>query len=217
MPVNLGLLKNIGFFKFKHMATSHDAPSRLTPQEWLAILSWKKIPVETLAKRWGVSKVWVYAIARNPDRACHYDDALIGLPNANSSRPLRNRDAQVAAAMRGLRPKSAVKKERPLPPSYRYKGYLVLGSIVTASSHVGSIAEEGDRGIVVHVEDDGKQQRFGVIFESGQSDFFLPDHVDTYLASTGLIAPAMENYRYTDDATLGAEFDRGLFEFWPTI
>lgn len=195
---------------------SLDRISRLSPEQFKALAKYKGWKLKMLAERWGVTPEWMSNISRDPQRDLRYDDALIGLPNLNRlSRDLKTRSRQVEAAM----VRAGLKQEKARParpePGYRYRGYLYPGAIVTASADVGSMAEEGMRGVVFQVIDDGAGETYGVIFESGMWDWFKPEHADMYLATAGLVAPAAEHYVYRDEVRLQEDFAAGLFDFWP--
>lgn len=176
-----------------------------------------------MAVRWGMQPESLSAIARNPERAQRYDDMLHGLPNLNRvARELQRRAKQVESALirigTGKRGEEAPESEPVrLTPGYRYHGYLVPGALVAAACDVGEMAEEGSRGIVFEVQNDGVQEVYGVIFESGLWDWFPPDYVDRYLATIGLSAPDLESYRYAGESALQEDFAAGRFEFWPVL
>lgn len=200
------------------MPAAPNTVARLTPEQFKALARYKGWKFKMLAERWGVTPEWVSEVSRNAERDLRYDDALIGLPNLNRlARDLKARGRQLEAAMAKL----AAKPERPVParvaPGYRYSGYLYPGAILTASADVGSMAEEGMRGVVFQVIDDGAGESYGVIFESGMWDWFKPEHVDVYLATSGLTSPAAEQYVYRDEMQLQDDFDAGVFEFWPAV
>lgn len=187
---------------------------RLTPEQFKALARYKGWKFKLLAERWGVTPEWISMVSRDPQRDLRYDDALHGLPNLKRlARDLKARQRSVAAAL-GQQPVK-VQKFVPLAPGYRYRGYLHLGAIVTAAAEVGSIAEEGMRGVIFEVRDGGDREEYGVIFETGLWDWFAPDHVDRYLAGTGLTAPAADSYRYADEERLQVDFEGGQFDFWP--
>jgi hypothetical protein len=192
-------------------------PPRLTPEQFKALAKYKGWKFTMLAERWGVTPEWISNVCHDLQRDLRYDDALIGLPNLKRlARDQKARARQIEAAMlKGGAADKQGKAVRPLPPGYRYRGYFVPGAIVTASADVGSMAEEGMRGIVFQVIDDGKGERYGVIFESGMWDWFSPDYVDRYLATTGIHSAAITHYVYRDETTLQEDFDNGVFAFWP--
>lgn len=189
---------------------------RLSPEQFKALAKYKGWKFKMLAERWGVTPEWISQISRDPQRDLRYDDALLGLPNLNRlTRDIKARTRQIEAALARL----GQSRGKPVParpaPGYRYRGYLMTGIIVTASAEVGSMAEEGMRGIVFQVLDDGAHETYGVIFETGMWDWFPPDYVDLYLSSTGLVCAAAEAYVFTDERSLQADFSAGRFEFWP--
>lgn len=193
---------------------------RLTPEQFKALAKHKGWKLVDIAKRWGVTGDWIAREARNPNRAIRFDDALHGLPNLNRAlQDVARRERAARIALERLQNKKAAAPpvQRPVPAGYRYRDYLTVGSIVTAGVEVGSVAEEGMRGIVFEVRDLGSSQQFGVIFESGLWDWFAPDHIDAYLVSTGLDCAAAQEYRYVDEISLQRDFDVGLFEFWPVV
>jgi len=52
----------------------------LTPEEFKSEVSRRGWTYRALAERWGVTENYVSKLARNPDRALHWDDAVRGLP-----------------------------------------------------------------------------------------------------------------------------------------
>ena len=57
---------------------------RLTPDEFKAEFKRRGWTGRALATRWGKSETWISKIAGNPARDQHWDDAVLGLPMANS-------------------------------------------------------------------------------------------------------------------------------------
>lgn len=53
---------------------------RMTPDEFKAEFKQRGWNGKTLAMRWEVSEAWISKIAKNPQRAAHWDDAVRGLP-----------------------------------------------------------------------------------------------------------------------------------------
>lgn len=51
-----------------------------TPEEFKAEIGRRGWTYRALAERWGVTENWVSKLARNADRAMHWDDAVRGLP-----------------------------------------------------------------------------------------------------------------------------------------
>lgn len=189
---------------------THFSATRLTPEQFRAVVVARGWTYKELAHRWGVSSVWVSNLARNPDRPSHYDDAILGLPPRRFLvRNERRRRAWVEALV--LRARG----ERKAAGGFRYHGYLVPGAIVTAVDDLGSVAEAGMRGVVFQVADRGNREAYGVIFESGLWDWFEPEHIDKYLAETGLSDPGLKGSRPGSNAQLEADFKAGRFDFWP--
>jgi len=52
----------------------------LTPEEFKSEVSRRGWTYRALAERWGVTENYVSKLARNPERALHWDDAVRGLP-----------------------------------------------------------------------------------------------------------------------------------------
>ena len=59
---------------------SANAKQRLSPTEFKAEVGRRGWTYRALAERWEVSENWISKLARNPDRALHWDDAVRGLP-----------------------------------------------------------------------------------------------------------------------------------------
>jgi hypothetical protein len=208
---------------YECMKTKFPAPSeRLTPEQFKALSRYKGWRYTELSVRWGVTPEWVSILARNPNRPIAYDDALHGLPNRHHERLDSARRAKVvtdavnkASIQRSSKttsPRGATK----VHPGYRYRGYLQIGTIVTASEDIGSIAEEGMRGIVFQAVDMISQEKYGIIFETGLWDWFPPNYVDSFIVSSGIDAEGMASYQFTTELALQKDFETGTFEFWPT-
>ena len=193
-------------------------PLKLSPQQFKALAKYKGWTYRAMAKRWGIQPESLSAIARDPDRATRYDDMLFGLPNLNRlGRDMLRLSKQIDFAMGRAAAREASRPviEKALPPGYRYHGYLTTGAILTASQDVGSMAEEGSRGIVFAVKSGALSQDYGVIFESGSWEWFTPESVDQYLATTGLTDQKTQGYQYLNDQVLQNDFDLSKFDFWP--
>ena len=57
----------------------------MSPDEFKAETRRRGWTFRALAARWGKSETWVSKIANNPERDKHWDDAVNGLPAANTS------------------------------------------------------------------------------------------------------------------------------------
>ncbi|CAG9184246.1 hypothetical protein LMG32289_05567 [Cupriavidus pampae] len=200
---------------------------RFTPEQWKAFVKWKGWTYKELAAHWGISTTWMSNLARNPARAAHWNDALVGLPNKRTmtrdkrllarrlhglldehSQEARSREAARAAAAEAAKRSGA---------GYRHHGYFAQGTIVTACRDIGMVASEGDRGIVFQVEDLGKGERYGIVFETTLWDWFLPEHLDHYLATTGLTDPVAAATPFVDERGLQQLVASHKLVFWPAI
>lgn len=183
---------------------------RLSPEQFKAVVIGKGWTYRELATHWGITPVWLSNLGRNPDRPKHYDDAVMGLPSrGNLRRNEKRRQALVDAYVRKL-----AGKPRKATGAYRYHDQLVVGAIVTVSDDLGSMAEAGMRGIVFLARDRKNGEEYGVIFESGQWDWFTADYVDRYLVATGLVDELATGYKFASEERLNEDFKAGRFTFW---
>ena len=190
---------------------------RLTREEFRALAKAKGWKFTMLAARWGVTPEWVSNISRDPQRDLRYDDALYGLPNLHHlKRDLRHRSRELSVAVQEQQARRATRSILPAP-GHRYRGYLMPGTVVTVATAFGSIAEEGQRGIVFQVDQRDGQEFYDVVFENGEHDWFAPDAVDRYLVATGLIATGAVTYHYRSAAALAIDVHSGAFDFWPEV
>jgi len=192
------------------------AYAKMTPEQFKGLIASKGWTQEEVAALFGKSRIWLNTISADPDRSAHYDFAVMGLPAKRTfARDLRLLRDRIEAWI--LKKPAPRRREKKLGPEYRYRGYMVSGAIVTASDDIGSIAEVGTRGIVFQVEDQGAGvgERYGVIFETGAYEWFLPANVDTYLATTGLFDPELTDYKHSDIRYIVAKFGAGNLTFWP--
>lgn len=201
--------------KMKDRSTSNE---RLTPAQFRALMAWKGWTHQEVAARWDITRTWVTKIASNPERPARYDDAIRGLPNKKT----QNRDwAVLQRRLEGLLGAEDIKAQAQtvvrVTGDYRYHGYITVGSILAASADIGDMAELGARGVAFQVSDTGSGEVYGVIFESGLWDWFSPQHVDQYLASTGLTDVGMESFVFQDENQLQAIFEEGKISFWPNF
>lgn len=203
-----------------------------SPDELRALIKWKGWSHKQLAAYWNISQVHVSRIINDPDRAVHWNDAVVGLPrHPRLLSDLAARQARVASLMLDPAAVRVTKGRVGRPPlstlyesdeeeavkagsGYRHRGYVVVGSILTVANDLGDALPAGERGIVFAVEDTGVGERYGVIFENGEFHWFLPIHLDSELAGTGLDAPGLDGYRYQDDKQLVSDFNSGRFLFW---
>lgn len=54
---------------------------RMTSEQFKAEFKQRGWTGRTLAVRWEVSEAWISKIAKNSERAAHWDDAVRGLPH----------------------------------------------------------------------------------------------------------------------------------------
>lgn len=193
---------------------------RLTAEEFKGLVKFKGWTLRAAAVRWGITPEYLSEQIRNSSRSVKFDDMARGLPNLHRVRAEEKKlDYQLATALKRFQ-KADVQQETPAKwsqPGYRYHTYYYVGAIVSAAVDVGSIAEEGARGVVIAVTDDGVQESYAVLFESGEYDWFTPGYVDSYLCNTGLDMPSMTNYRFINEDELRSDFEQGIFDFWPVV
>ncbi|MCA8228162.1 hypothetical protein [Burkholderia vietnamiensis] len=209
-----------------------------TPDEFRALIRWKGWSHKELASYWQVSAVHVSRIVNDTNRAPHWNDAVMGLPRRSrmiSDLASRYARATRLAADAGLPdgcPADDGRRRVGRPPAprapaiddvldvqgagsgYRHRGYVVVGSILTLDHDLGDSLLEGTRGIVFEVTDTGVGERYGVIFENGEYEWFLPTHLDSGLTGTGLDAEGLGQYVFSGTAQLTDDFNRGRFQFW---
>lgn len=133
-----------------------------------------------LAKRWGISPVWLSKIINSSDRAAHYDDAFRGLPKASAV----THEAATMPTSSGV--PSRKRKKNPL---YRYQGVLELGEVLVAVRDFGSMAEEGARACIVRMRDAGAQlgEMYTIMFSDGAYEEVNVNVFDDYFQSVGLV------------------------------
>jgi hypothetical protein len=215
---------------------------RFSPTEFRALIRWKGWTHKDLAIHWDVSRVHVSRIVNDEERALHWNDAVIGLPRrARLVSDLAARQTRVQRLVADMPDALAAKRGRlGRPPrgaepmasrhsledalleleipgagsGYRHRGYVVTGSILTLDNDLGDSLNQGDRGIVFATVNTGVGERYGVIFENGDFDWFLPTDLDSGLSASGLDAEGASNYVYVSDSALRSDFQRGFFRFW---
>lgn len=182
---------------------------RLSPEAFRAVAHEKGWTWVALAARWGLTAVWVSALARNPERPAHYDDALLGLPNRKflTQENARRRN-QVT---RLLAQHQARKDKRPVRPVVLDP--YVPGAILTAEREVGSMLYEGERAVMVQAQGAGPQRRYLVLGESGGFDWFRPEDMAYYFAETGLQDPNYDRYGDANEGNLATLLAEGFFTF----
>ncbi|ODP35048.1 hypothetical protein [Pandoraea sp. ISTKB] len=212
---------------------------RLSPDELRAVLKAKGWTHAALAAHWEVSAVYLSRIVNDAVRAPHWEDAFAGLPVASgidgAAADRRRHAAECLESFngrkRGPKPKPSRVDSRSdreaervealsegdepiLSNGYRYRNYLVQGAVVTAMRDIGDAVVEGERGIVFGIEPVPLGERYGVVFESGYIEWYLPHEIDSLLAETGLVRHGVASARLTSERDARAHFDAGFFEFW---
>lgn len=179
-----------------------------------AILRDKGWTITGFAKFLGITRAWATRVIDDPDRARCYTEAIWGLPHQKYLSRVRSHREAVVARLEGLPLAPKPEKKKILGYGYRYREYLPVSAVVQATTEVGSIAEEGARGIVLAVSDTGTEDRYGIVFESGLFEWFRPNDVDACLASIGIELDQLRNYVFQSEEVVAEEFGRGLFSFW---
>jgi hypothetical protein len=187
--------------------------ARLSPDAFRAAAYAKGWTLRALAERWEMTPEAVYRLAANANRAAYVDDALRGLPRAGKALPAR------PAWQAGVSPAAAfdpVQEARRAGPGMRYHGYMVVGAVVAVAKDLGSVAEEGMRGIVVQVSAliQPRREIYRVLFETGEMESFDADLVDEYLVTTGLERFELRGKVFRGDAQVLADYGAGMFVFY---
>lgn len=209
----------------------------MSPARFKATLYTKGWSMRLLASHWDVSADYLRRIAGNASRPLWWDDAITGLPVIGPSLALRSAWLDAASqapagpavqgtpgaqaeARSGSRSaeagKGTLKQAQPRRPSgkgFRYWGYMVLGAVVAVNKPLGSIADEGMRGIVLQVLHERTHDQYRVMFETGELELFTPDLVDEYLVTTGIERAELAHYVWQSESTAHAQFDAGMFVF----
>ena len=186
----------------------------LSAVAWKAVAYAKGWSLRELADYWGLTPEYVRKIASNPKRAAHWDDAVRGLSSLGPARKLRQDWAEQAEAEAAVAAGEVAKPRRvPKSPGFRYHGYMVVGAVVAVAKHLGEMADEGARGLVLEVIRERTQEKYRVLFEGGEFEMFDPDLVDEYLATTGLERASLAGYVWRGEAIARQEFEMGKFAF----
>ena len=81
------------------------------------------------------------------------------------------------------------------------------------AKHLGEMADEGMRGIVVQVIRERTQERYRIVFETGGVEMFSPDLVDEYLVTTGIERNGLVGYIWRGEEAVRQDFEAGMFVF----
>lgn len=207
----------------------------MPPARFKATLYAKGWSMCLLASHWDVSADYLRRIASNANRPLWWDDAITGLPVIGPGLALRSAwldaagQSPAAAGQLGTTGTGGVansgsslldsgkrtlsQPRRPSGKGFRYWGYMVLGAVVAVNKPLGSIADEGMRGIVLQVLHERTCDQYRVMFETGELEVFTPDLVDEYLVTTGIERAALAHYVWQSESTAHAQFDAGMFVF----
>lgn len=186
--------------------THHGVELSLTPDQFKAIVKSKGWTYRELAEWWRVSPVWVSNIARNKNRARHFDDAVMGLPNkvvllASLKRRQSTADNAVSKIQKG-------KTHHP----FKQEDYLFAGAVVVAMEDIGSIAEAGTKGILFDIRIKNRTPEYGVMFQNGKHEWLPKSLMDAWVSETGLSVPQFLNYKFVDEAKLAIDFNSGMLD-----
>ncbi len=184
---------------------------RLSPEQFKAIVYGKGWRYKTLAEHWGITSVWMSNIARDPDRAKHYDDAVMGLPAFNYL--ARSAHTRIKIADAYLFEHNA--RQKTTSKVFRYHAHLSVGTIVSVMEDVGSLATIGMRGCVFQARSIKGGEEYGIIFENGSYDWFTPDYIDRCVVLTGLEDAKAASYVYKTDEVLQYDYAHRAFNFHP--
>jgi len=171
----------------------------LSSEQYLEELRLKGWSVTSLASELGMTRNGLSKVINHTCRPRVWDIALTALP----------------VVPKALRARTRRRKHK-AGPGYRYRDYLTLGALLSASKDVGSMACEGQRGIVLNIIEADDHQQYGVLFETGEYDVFTPDYIDRYLVSVGIDAPAAIDYVFVSIEAVKVAFARSEFDFYPT-
>jgi len=162
---------------------------RLSPERFRQVITSRGWRMSDVAWRWQISPEYLSRLVADRGRASHWDDAVLGLPAINRADAARIRKERLVAmrlrvGQRHVEADAAAEQPDPTGPGYSYHGYLVLNSIVAATTAIGDIAEVGDEGYIAEIRDEGRGEEYLVVFEYGES-WFREIDVERCLVETG--------------------------------
>jgi hypothetical protein len=196
------------------------ARQSLLPEQFKTALYAKGWTMKALADYWGISPEYVRRLAADRGRSPWWDNAIYGLPVIGPRRRTRAawQHESATAGPLALSEQSAVapclkQPTKPKGPGFRYWGYMVLGAVVAVAKHLGEMADEGMYGLVLQVIPERTQERYRVIFETGEIEMFTPDLVDEYLVTTGIEKNGLVGYVWRGEEAARRDYEAGLFVF----
>lgn len=176
----------------------------MTPEQAKALLKERGWDIQSLARRWRLSRTWVSLKINDAAREPHWTDALAGLP-VRSSLP---RGEQHRTARRAAHRPS----RRWLPKGRFLDGFVVIGSHVVVERELGLDAPEGTDGLVVAIED-ATPPRVRIVFTTGYVDWFDAECFVHQLHLTGRTLPGLERYRAGTDTEVQRDLRSGRLHF----
>lgn len=150
--------------------------TRPTREELRAQLQEKRWTISNAAAYLGVSRQRLYSAFADADRSRFWECAVRGMPEC--TRVMANR-------LQEERRKAA--KKRPSRATVETPGHQV-GAIVAAIADIGSIAEEGEEGLVAGIRGEGVAQAYFIRLPGGE-DWFPASTFHTLFADTGKTDP----------------------------
>lgn len=175
----------------------------ITGPDFKKLIHAKGWKMKDLAARWGCTPDWVGQLCRRDERPLAYNDAILGLPN------LRFLHQENQRRRRQIERACKVEEGAATPSIFSVQ----QGDVLTAMEDVGSLAYEGDRVLVIQTLLTSGMKRYGILFSSGDFDWFWQPDIDHYFAQTGIENEYAKNYLFKDVATLRDDFMSGSFVF----
>lgn len=198
----------------KQRSPTLPSPVKISPDAYRARVKSLGWTMTALAEYLGITRSYLLRRISDENRPRIYTEVLWSLPHASQLKRITEHRRRIVGQTTSDEVEALPStKRRPLP-GYRWHDYLPVGALVQATMDVGSLAEEGARGIVVSIVDTGQAERYGILFENGEFDWFDPNHIDQWLADIGLHREAVSTYVFTSIEQLQADFARGMFTFW---
>lgn len=161
----------------KNMA---DNPRFLGVAEAKEMLQLKRWSVSNLAFRWKMRRETLSRLINNPRRPQRITDGIVGLPrlSAGESRALTVQRLDLVPPV--TRPRKQVEAAPVMVPLFE------VGAILLATAPVGSVAEEGDEGIVMRV-DIGSTNVFYKIRWPYGDDLFSEVEIENIVVDSGRV------------------------------
>lgn len=159
----------------------------LSRREFQALIKERGYTQAEVAQLWGLSAMRVSQIARDPERAKHYDYALWGLPPkaiAAAVAARREHAARVSSLAAKTEPSSAANA------SDIWAEIEAIGAVYVVRSEQGEHLPEGCEGVVITRERRGDKAQVTIRFDTGHVESlpvtYLRDS-ECFLAATGKV------------------------------